>query len=87
MVVFNQYFDNSKIKCYRDGEYPEIGMIEYFLYNNAHYTIDQFLKNLTRYGIDNKTTKFDIYYDETWHFTVILDNYNVKSIQYWNSIK
>ena len=77
------YFQDYKLKGYWDGEYPEIGVIEFIPYNNINYTIDQFLSNPQKYGIDKNTKRFDIYSNGIWWFEVFLDNYRVKKIQYW----
>ena len=77
------YFKDYKLKGYWDGEYPEIGVIEFIPYNNINYTIDQFLSNPQKYGIDKNTKRFDIYSNGIWWFEVFLDNYRVKKIQYW----
>ena len=77
------YFDNYKLKGYWDGEYPEIGVIEFIPYDNTHYTIDQFLSNPQKYGINQNTKRFDIYYNGIWWFEVFLENYRVERIQYW----
>ena len=76
-------FKDYKLKCYWDGEYPEIGVIEFIPYNNTNYTIDQFLSNPQKYGIDKNTKRFDIYSNGIWWFEVFLDNYRVEKIQYW----
>ena len=77
------YFQDYKLKGYWDGEYPEIGVIEFIPYNNINYTIDQFLSNPQKYGIDKNTKRFDIYSNGIWWFEVFLDNYRVEKIQYW----
>ena len=77
------YFQDYKLKGYWDGEYPEIGVIEFIPYNNINYTIDQFLSNPQKYGIDKNTKRFDIYSNGIWWFEVLLDNYRVEKIQYW----
>ena len=75
------YFQDYKLKGYWDGEYPEIGVIEFIPYNNINYTIDQFLSNPQKYGIDKNTKRFDIYSNGIWWFEVFLDNYRVEKIQ------
>ena len=77
------YFQDYKLKGYWDGEYPEIGVIEFIPYKNINYTIDQFLSNPQKYGIDKNTKRFDIYSNGIWWFEVFLDNYRVEKIQYW----
>ena len=77
------YFQDYKLKGYWDGEYPEIGVIEFIPYNNINYTIDQFPSNPQKYGIDKNTKRFDIYSNGIWWFEVFLDNYRVEKIQYW----
>ena len=77
------YFQDYKLKGYWDGEYPEIGVIEFIPYNNINYTIDQFLSNPQKYGIDKNTKRFDIYSNGIWWFEVFLDNYRVEKIVNW----
>ena len=77
------YFDGYKLKGCWDGTYPEIGVIEFIPYNSNHYTIDQFLTNPEKYGIDSSTKCFDIYSNRIWYFEVFLDKKRVVRIQYW----
>ena len=78
------YFDDHKIMGCWDGEWPEIGVIEFIPYYNNSYTIDQFLSNPTKYGIDENTKRFDIYSNDIWWFEVYLNKYRVDKIQFWN---
>ena len=77
------YFTDYKLKCNWDGDYHEMGTIEFIPYDNVNYTIDEFIKNPQQYGIDENATRFNIYSDGIWYFEVFLDNNRVKSIQYW----
>lgn len=77
------HFKGFKLKGCWDGSYPKIGVIEFIPYNSSHYTIDKFLSNPDKYGIDSSTKRFDIYSNGTWYFEVYLDNYKVEKIQYW----
>lgn len=77
------YFSNYKLKGYWDGEYPEIGVVEFIPYNNAPYTLDMFLSNPHNYGIDASTKRLKICSEGIWWFEIYMNNFRVERIQYW----
>lgn len=77
-------FDGYILKCYWDGSYPEIGVIEFIPSQRGNYTIHEFISEPEKYGINVNTKRFDVYSNGIWWFEIFLDNYKVQRIQYWH---